>query len=160
MVWLGMAFGPLFWAPLSEIAGRRLAFLVSSPIYVLFNLAACVAKDMRTILVVRFFAGLFGAAQLSNMGGQVSQVNHVAALCSDGVARWPICGPCKRASPFRLDVGFDGSSLSQAGTSDPWWISCIDAALGTRPRTSHQWLRWGEHGLQRGLSLTRSLDSQ
>ena len=66
-----MGFGSLLWGPLSEIVGRRQAFLVSFPFFVLLTLAAAVAKNVSTILAVRLLAGVFGAAQLPNMGGQM-----------------------------------------------------------------------------------------
>ena len=72
----GQAFGPLIWAPLSEVEsiGRRLTFLVSFPAFVLFNLAGAVSQNMASILVTRFFAGIFGSAHLSNLAGQMADI--------------------------------------------------------------------------------------
>ncbi|GFZ43119.1 hypothetical protein JCM24511_00837 [Saitozyma sp. JCM 24511] len=71
---LGQAFGPLLWAPLSEIVGRRLSFLVAFPIFVLFNLAGAVAQNVATIMVTRFLAGVYGAGQLAVIGGQMADL--------------------------------------------------------------------------------------
>jgi hypothetical protein len=70
----GQAFGPLLWAPLSEIVGRRVSFLIAFPVFVLFNLAGAVAQNLATIMVTRFFAGVFGAGQLAVIGGQMADL--------------------------------------------------------------------------------------
>jgi DHA1 family multidrug resistance protein-like MFS transporter len=45
---------------LSELYGRKLPFGFS-----LFTVAVAVGKDLQTVLICRFFAGLFGACPLS-----------------------------------------------------------------------------------------------
>lgn len=50
----GLAAGPMFLAPLSELYGRRPVYLVSLVLYFIFVIPACVAKNFATILVVRF----------------------------------------------------------------------------------------------------------
>ncbi|KAH6605039.1 major facilitator superfamily [Trichoderma cornu-damae] len=62
---LGFAFGPTFWAPLSELKGRRLPIVVSIFGFSLFTIATATAKDIQTILICRFFAGFFGACPLA-----------------------------------------------------------------------------------------------
>lgn len=56
---LGFAFGPLIWAPLSELKGRRPTLVW--PIFGLAVLQAGVAsgKDLQTILICRFWSGEF-----------------------------------------------------------------------------------------------------
>ncbi|KAF2439556.1 MFS general substrate transporter [Karstenula rhodostoma CBS 690.94] len=61
----GYAFGPLIWAPMSELYGRKLPLLVGSFGFSVFSLAVAVGKDLQTVLICRFFAGLFGACPLS-----------------------------------------------------------------------------------------------
>ena len=62
---LGFASGPLIWAPYSELAGRRWPLMLGILGVALFSIASAVAKDIQTVIICRFFAGLFGASQLS-----------------------------------------------------------------------------------------------
>ncbi|MBE3109275.1 MAG: MFS transporter [Acidobacteria bacterium] len=62
---LGFAFGPTFWAPLSELKGRRLGLVLSMFGFTIFSVATAAAKDLQTIIIGRFFAGLFGAGPLA-----------------------------------------------------------------------------------------------
>jgi DHA1 family multidrug resistance protein-like MFS transporter len=62
---LGFATGPTFWAPLSELKGRRLPLVISMFGFSIFNIANATAKDLQTVLITRFFAGFFGACPLA-----------------------------------------------------------------------------------------------
>lgn len=62
---LGFAFGPLLWAPLSELEGRRLPILISMFGFTIFQFAVATAKDLQTIMLCRFFGGVFGASPLA-----------------------------------------------------------------------------------------------
>ncbi|PLB54107.1 MFS general substrate transporter [Aspergillus steynii IBT 23096] len=62
---LGFASGPMIWAPASELIGRRLPLTVGIFGGAIFTIASAVAKDIQTVIICRFFAGLFGASQLS-----------------------------------------------------------------------------------------------
>ena len=62
---LGYAFGPLFWAPFSELKGRRLPVIIASLGFGIFMIAVAVSKDIQTLLICRFFAGLFGSCALT-----------------------------------------------------------------------------------------------
>ncbi|KAI9701485.1 MAG: hypothetical protein M1836_001541 [Candelina mexicana] len=62
---LGFATGPVFWAPLSELRGRRLPIIVSMFGFMLFSIATATAKDFQTVMLCRFWGGFFGACPLS-----------------------------------------------------------------------------------------------
>ncbi|KAM3079316.1 hypothetical protein ACMFMG_005750 [Clarireedia jacksonii] len=62
---LGFAFGPILWAPLSELKGRRLPIVLSMFGFSIFQVAVAAAKDLQTILICRFWGGMFGAAPLA-----------------------------------------------------------------------------------------------
>jgi len=62
---LGFATGPTFWAPFSELKGRRLPLVIAMFGFSIFNVANAVAKDLQTVLITRFFAGFFGASPLA-----------------------------------------------------------------------------------------------
>jgi hypothetical protein len=54
--------------------GRNVAFNASYPIFVLFNMAGALAKNVPSILVFRLLAGTFGSAPLTNAGGQIGDM--------------------------------------------------------------------------------------
>ena len=62
---LGLGFGPILAAPLSETFGRRVVYLVSLPISSLFILGAGLAQNFATLAICRFLAGFFGAPTLA-----------------------------------------------------------------------------------------------
>ena len=62
---LGYAFGPIMWAPFSELYGRKTPILISSFGFAIFCVATATAKDLQTIMLCRFFSGLFGSAPLA-----------------------------------------------------------------------------------------------
>lgn len=61
---LGFAFGPLIWAPSSELIGRRWPLCVGMIGCSIFTIGSAAAKDIQTLIICRFFAGLFGASPL------------------------------------------------------------------------------------------------
>jgi DHA1 family multidrug resistance protein-like MFS transporter len=62
---LGFATGPIFWAPLSELYGRRLPIVIGAFGFTLFQFAIATAKDVQTVLICRFWGGFFGACPLA-----------------------------------------------------------------------------------------------
>jgi DHA1 family multidrug resistance protein-like MFS transporter len=61
----GYAFGPLFWAPISELYGRRPPLVIAAFLFSIFTIAVAVGKDIQTIMICRFFAGLCGSSPLA-----------------------------------------------------------------------------------------------
>lgn len=70
----GFGLGPLVWAPLSELYGRNIAFYLSYPVFVLFNLVGALSPNIATVLASRLVAGTFGASPITNAGGQISDM--------------------------------------------------------------------------------------
>lgn len=62
---LGFATGPIIWAPLSELRGRKLPLTIGMFGFSIFCIATAVAKDLQTVLLGRFFAGAFGSCPLA-----------------------------------------------------------------------------------------------
>lgn len=56
---LGFAFGPILWAPLSELKGRRLPIVLSMFGFSIFQIAVAAAKDLQTVLICRFWGGMY-----------------------------------------------------------------------------------------------------
>lgn len=70
----GFGLGPLIWAPLSELYGRKLAVLTPFFIASAFTFGAGAAKDTQTLLIARFFQGFFGSAPVTNTGGVLGDI--------------------------------------------------------------------------------------
>ncbi|KAF4769966.1 hypothetical protein N7455_009367 [Penicillium solitum] len=71
---LGFAIGPLIWAPLSEIFGRRHIFTISFMFLTVFNAGAAGAKNIETLIILRFLAGSFGSSPFGNGGGTIADM--------------------------------------------------------------------------------------
>lgn len=75
---LGFALGPLIWAPLCEIYGRRIICLITYAGATVFDAACIGAQSATQIIILRLIAGIFGSATLTNSGGVMADMfnNH------------------------------------------------------------------------------------
>lgn len=71
---IGLAVGPVIAAPISELIGRRYIYLSCFPASMLFTMGVGLAKNIRTVLVLRFFAGLIASPPMSLSGGTISDI--------------------------------------------------------------------------------------
>jgi DHA1 family multidrug resistance protein-like MFS transporter len=71
---LGFATGPMVWAPLSELLGRKLPLVIAIIGEGIFTIACAVAKDVQTLVICRFFAGVCGASQLTVVPGLLADI--------------------------------------------------------------------------------------
>ncbi|KAE8153835.1 MFS general substrate transporter [Aspergillus avenaceus] len=83
---LGFTFGPLMFGPLSERIGRKIPIVLGVTLFATFCIPVALAQNYYTILICRFFSGLFGSAAMAVTGGAVTDV-------------WP--------SPIMRGVGMD-----------------------------------------------------
>jgi MFS family permease len=92
---LGLAFGPIFSAPLSEKYGRKVVYLASSPIFMLFTLGAGFSKTFYSFLICRFFAGMSGSPALAVGAGTNSDLwePRVRAIAASFFLSAPFAGP-------------------------------------------------------------------
>ncbi|GMG48760.1 unnamed protein product [Ambrosiozyma monospora] len=60
----GFATGPIAWAPLSELYGRKPVLVASALLFTVFNFAVAVSDRLESVLICRFFAGCLGAAPM------------------------------------------------------------------------------------------------
>ena len=92
---LGLAFGPVLAAPISETRGRKVVYLASAPIAALFTLGAGFSGTFAALTITRFFAGFFGSPVLAvGAGTNVdlwAPVNRAAATAMFLLA--PFLGP-------------------------------------------------------------------
>lgn len=77
---LGLGIGPMFLSPLSEFYGRRPIYLGSFSFFLLWLIPCAVAKNIQTLLIGRFLAGISGSAFLSVAGGTVGDLFDRAEL--------------------------------------------------------------------------------
>lgn len=96
---VGYASGPLIWAPLSELKGRRPGIVVAMLGFGIFNTAVAVSKDIQTLMICRFFCGIFGSSPLAVVAAIFSDIfdnrtRGVAIACFSGtVFLGPLIAP-------------------------------------------------------------------
>lgn len=92
---LGLGFGPIMSAPLSEKHGRKIVYLLSSPIFMLFTLGAGFSKSFASLVVCRFFAGLTGSPALAVGAGSNADLfpPHQRAKITAVFLMAPFAGP-------------------------------------------------------------------
>jgi MFS family permease len=73
---LGLAFGPMTLAPLSEYFGRRPVYIVSYGVFLLLLLATTYVETLGPFLVLRLFSGYFSSTTISNFGGTIADLFH------------------------------------------------------------------------------------
>jgi MFS family permease len=71
---IGLAFGPVLAAPMSETYGRRPVYIIGIPICLLFIMGAGFSQSMAALCICRFFAGVFSSPGLSNGSGTIADV--------------------------------------------------------------------------------------
>ncbi|KAI5798448.1 major facilitator superfamily domain-containing protein, partial [Pyronema domesticum] len=96
---LGFAFGPLIWAPFSELRGRRLPLLLGMFGFSIFQIAVATAKDIQTVILSRFFGGIFASCPLAVVGAVFADIfgqetrGTAIAVFSMMVFSGPLFGP-------------------------------------------------------------------
>ncbi|OJJ51540.1 hypothetical protein ASPZODRAFT_127631 [Penicilliopsis zonata CBS 506.65] len=92
---LGLAFGPLLLAPLSEVYGRWVIYTVSNIFYTVMTIACAVSSDMSMLIVWRFLAGCAGSSPLAIGAGTIADLFpiHQRGLALSFYALGPIVGP-------------------------------------------------------------------
>lgn len=93
---VGLAIGPLLGSPLCETLGRKIVYLITSPLYGLFTLGAGFSTNIETLVICRFFAGMFAAPAVGNASATI--IDHVAGRYRTVIMSFyfsiPIIGAC------------------------------------------------------------------
>ncbi|KAK2608551.1 hypothetical protein QQS21_002897 [Conoideocrella luteorostrata] len=91
----GFGVGPLLWAPLSEVYGRRVAVMVPMFISICFCFGTATAKDFQTLMLTRFFGAFFASAPVTNTGGVLGDLYTPAwrGIAMAGYAMAVVGGP-------------------------------------------------------------------
>jgi MFS family permease len=72
---LALGFGPVLAAPISETYGRRVVYLLSPPLGALFTMGAGFSPSLASLVILRFFAGLFFSPAGAIGAGTVADCN-------------------------------------------------------------------------------------
>jgi len=92
---LGFAIGPLIIAPLSEINGRRLVYLISNFFFLLFTIGCALSSNLGMLFAFRFLAGCAGSTPVTLGGASIGDMfpkeSRGAAMAVWGMG--PILGP-------------------------------------------------------------------
>ncbi|RDW63791.1 MFS multidrug transporter [Coleophoma cylindrospora] len=96
---LGLAVGPMFLAPLSEMYGRLPVYHMSSVVFVAFIVGNALSKNIGQFMVFRFLSGCAGGTPMALGGGTIADVTRLEkrgaamALFSLGPLTGPVLGP-------------------------------------------------------------------
>ncbi|KAH6847897.1 major facilitator superfamily domain-containing protein [Chaetomium sp. MPI-CAGE-AT-0009] len=165
---LGFATGPTFWAPFSELKGRRLPLVLAMFGFFIFNIANAVSKDLQTVLITRFFAGFFGACPLAVVAAVFSDMfdNRTRGIAITVFSMTVFTGP--------LMAPFVGGFIMESQLGWRWtsWIVSMMGALAfvldllflneTYPPTilvgkaaelRRRTLNWGIHAKQEEIEI-------
>jgi DHA1 family multidrug resistance protein-like MFS transporter len=79
---VGYGFGPLLFAPLSEIAsiGRNWVYVPTFFLFVILSIPTAVVDNYAGLLVLRFLTGFFGSPCLANGGASVGDMYSLLML--------------------------------------------------------------------------------
>ena len=124
---LGFATGPILWAPLSELSGRKMPLVLGMFGFSLFSTAVATAKDYQTIMLCRFFSGFCSASPLAIVPACFADLynNSQRGIAITAFAMAVFMGPF--TSPFI--GGF--ITMSYLGWRWTMYISAIMGYVGT-----------------------------
>ncbi|KAK9239915.1 major facilitator superfamily domain-containing protein [Lipomyces kononenkoae] len=93
----GYGIGQMLFAPLSEVPalGRNWVYLPTMFIFVVLQVPTALAKNIGSLIVLRFIAGFFSSPALSNGGASMGDILGPAYV-PYGIATWAgaaVCGP-------------------------------------------------------------------
>lgn len=71
---LGIALGPMVFAPLSEVYGRKSGVLIPFLVSGVLTFAVACSSSMAAIIIFRFLAGFFAGAPVVSSGGVLSDI--------------------------------------------------------------------------------------
>ncbi|TFK55294.1 MFS general substrate transporter [Heliocybe sulcata] len=123
---LGFGLGPLVFAPMGEMYGRRRIFIITMSVYTLLHLGGALGHNIATLLATRFLAGVFGSSPLTNAGGAISDIwnprERGVATSLYATAPWlgPVIGPI---------VGGFVSQTPRLGWRFSFWIMMIVSGI-------------------------------
>lgn len=128
---LGLATGPLFFGPLSELYGRLIIQHVGNVGFILFTIACAVSPNLSTLIGMRLLQGIFAAVPLTNGGGVIADTvkqeerGLALAMFTLGLLAGPVVGPVA-----------GGFLCAAKGWRWSFWLCAI--LVGNSPRLGRQ----------------------
>lgn len=94
---IGYGLGPMVLSPMSEnaIFGRTYIYLITLFIFVIFQIPISLTNDLTTLIILRFFSGIFASPALATGGASMGDITHIPYIPLT-IALWSIsavCGP-------------------------------------------------------------------
>ncbi|OCH87205.1 MFS general substrate transporter [Obba rivulosa] len=123
---LGLGLGPLYLAPLSEMYGRRIVYVVNAVVALLTTVGCALVRNDAGLIVLRFIAGLAGGAGPALGGGSIGDLfkredrGGAQAIYSFG----PTFGPT-------IGGVIGGYIAERAGWRWTMWVCAIGAGITT-----------------------------
>ncbi|PSN68070.1 MFS general substrate transporter [Corynespora cassiicola Philippines] len=96
---VGFAVGPLLWAPLGELLGRRVVFVTAYGGFFACSVVAALADNLPLIIATRAIGGALGSVAMVNAGSVVGDMfspaerGRVSAIFSSAPFFGPVLGP-------------------------------------------------------------------
>ena len=96
---LGLATGPLLFAPLSEIYGRLSVQHAGCIGFLVFSIACALSTSLKMLIGMRLLQGIFASVPLTNGGGVIADTVHqeergfAMSMFTLGVLLGPVIGP-------------------------------------------------------------------
>jgi MFS family permease len=126
---LGLAFGPVLAAPISETRGRRAVYRVCLVLFSAFIASSGLSRTFASFAVCRFFAGFFGGSVLSVISGTNADVwtplerAPSAALMALSTAMGPSLGMCVFSTVAKSSTDASRQAPSSAASSPRTGVS-------------------------------------
>lgn len=121
---LGIAFGPMVFAPFSEVYGRKIGVFAPFFLSILFTIATGASTRIESVIITRFFAGFFAGAPVVSSGGMLSDIWTPAVRGNSLVlyAMFVVLGPT---------LGSIVGAAINVGTSWHWacWVTAITSGV-------------------------------
>ena len=128
MLLVGFSLGPLIWAPVSEIYGRKYGVLIPYFGAILFTFATGASKDIQSILITRFFTGFFGSAPITNTGGVLGDIwpatqrGTAIIFYAVAVVGGPVLGPIVAGAFMQADISWRWTQMVTGVMMSFIWI--------------------------------------
>lgn len=104
---LGLAIGPMFMSPLSEIYGRQPVLLAANFVFVCFIIGCALSRSVGQFMVFRFLSGCAGGTPMTLGGGIIADVTRMdkRAVAMALFSLGPLTGPVSDESRlFKLQA--------------------------------------------------------
>lgn len=124
----GFALGPQVFGPLSEVLGRKWPLALGLFLGTMFSIQTAGASNLATVMLGRFFGGVFGAAPYAIGGGwfhDVYDAMHVqagVAFFAVATAGGPSLGPI-------LGAGLASTSSTYGWRWTEWFMTAFGALI-------------------------------